>query len=598
VKIVVLVKQVPRPDSISFDDETKSLRREGVPLELNAFDAGAVREAVRLRDAQGGGEVVAMTMGPPQAEAALRTCLALGADRCVHLSDRVFAVADTIGTSRTLALAVRAEGADLVLTGRKATDAETCQVPPETAALLGWPQLTGAVAIDVAGDGLRATRETDDGVEVYDVPLPAIVSVGLPERGETIAAAGPGNAIEVRTATELVDHVEEYDKRFGQTGSPTRVLAVRAVTPERAGVRAPNAADAFEQIRTLLAGRPAETTDWEKPPRLGEQPGESYDCWTAVELVDGLPTRGSLELLGKGRELSGKLGGDNVALLLGTDLVGAMRVVERQGADRIVAVEDERLSSYHPELYASALRQVLERERPHVLLIPSSANGRDFGPRAAGELGLGMTADCVALGIDRAGRLIQTKPAYGGNIVSVIMGATTPQLATVRPRMFEPLEPREPHESATAPLEMLPLTLPEPRLRLVERHRNADARKLDEAEVVLLVGAPLGEEGVAEAHALAAAAGWAIGGTQEVCERGWLPRNHHVGLLGRSVAPRLLVAVEVPGEFEPLTGVVKAAVILGVAADDSAPVLDAADVAVVGDWRTILTDLADLWSPG
>src|SRR5213078_4120313 len=113
MKIVCLVKQVPRADAISFDEETKALRREGVPLLLNPFDAAAVAHAAALRD-RNGGEVVAMTMGPPQAEQALKTCLALGADRCIHLSDRVFAVADTLGTSRTLALAVQKEGADLV----------------------------------------------------------------------------------------------------------------------------------------------------------------------------------------------------------------------------------------------------------------------------------------------------------------------------------------------------------------------------------------------------------------------------------------------------------------------------------------------------
>jgi electron transfer flavoprotein beta subunit len=106
VKIVVLVKQVPHPEAIAFDEETKNLKREGVPLLLNPFDRTAVRAAVALRE-QAGGEVVTMTMGPPSAGDALRETLALGADRAVHLSDRVFAVADTIGTSRTLSLALR-----------------------------------------------------------------------------------------------------------------------------------------------------------------------------------------------------------------------------------------------------------------------------------------------------------------------------------------------------------------------------------------------------------------------------------------------------------------------------------------------------------
>src|ERR671925_553753 len=176
MKIVCLVKQVPRGDAIEFDEETKALRREGVPLELNAFDAYAVAHAAQLREAHGG-EVVTMTMGPPQAEEALRLTRALGADRCIHLSDRVFAVADTIGTSRTLALAIEKEGADLVVCGRKTVDSETWQVPPELGAFLRRPHLTSVVSLELDGTRLQATRETDEGEETYELALPAVVSL-------------------------------------------------------------------------------------------------------------------------------------------------------------------------------------------------------------------------------------------------------------------------------------------------------------------------------------------------------------------------------------------------------------------------------------
>ena len=153
MKAICLVKQVPALGAIEFDEETKSLKREGVPLELNAYDRYAVQHGASLAD-----ETVAMTMGPPQAEEALRECLALGADRAIQLSDRVFAVADTIGTSRTLALALEKEGADLVLCGRKALDSETWQVPPQVAAFLGWPHVTNVAAIERSWDTLRLIR--------------------------------------------------------------------------------------------------------------------------------------------------------------------------------------------------------------------------------------------------------------------------------------------------------------------------------------------------------------------------------------------------------------------------------------------------------
>src|SRR5438105_7285412 len=172
MKIGCLVKQVPRADSIEFDQETKQLKREGVPLLLNPFDAAAVAHAAKLREV-GGGEVIAMTMGPPQATEALETCLALGADRCIHLSDRVFAVADTLGTSRTLALAIEKEGdVDLVVCGRKTTDSETWQVPPETAAFLGWPHMTSVARVELVDVRVRATRETDDGYETWALDTP------------------------------------------------------------------------------------------------------------------------------------------------------------------------------------------------------------------------------------------------------------------------------------------------------------------------------------------------------------------------------------------------------------------------------------------
>jgi electron transfer flavoprotein alpha subunit len=578
MKIVCLVKQVPRADAISFDEETKSLRREGVPLLLNPFDAAAVAHAVKLRDLHGG-EVVAMTMGPPQADEALRTCLALGADRCIHLSDRVFAVADTLGTSRTVALAIEQEGdVDLVLCGRKTTDSETWQVPPEVASFLGRPHLTSVVDAQISGGAVRATRETEDGYDTWELELPALLSLAYAHEAESSA----DGQIDVRTATDLVDDLREYDKRFGQPGSPTRVLAVRDVTPERAGDVVEDLETAVGRIRDLLVDRVPERSQWEKPERLGEQPSaRRYDCWTFVELVGGEPTRTSLELLGKGRELAGKLGGENVALVLGDDVDEVGRELARHGAERVLAGAGLQFRTYHPATWVAAVRTIVAGHRPHVLLFPATANGRDLGPRVAGELKLGMTGDCVGLGIDRAGRLIQTKPAYGGNIVSVIMGSTTPQLATVRPRMFEPLEPRDVdprvERVAVAPGD-------DGSIRLVDS-TPAPARDLDESDVVVCLGSELEPADIPRARALAEQHGAAVGATRTVCERGDLPRNRQLGLYGRAVAPRLLVTVGVPGDFEELTGFVKADVIAAVNHGPWAEMLAAADVGAVIHWE-------------
>ncbi len=575
--MVCLVKQVPRADSIEFDQDTKQLKREGVPLLLNPFDAAAVAHAAKLKELNGA-EVIAMTMGPPQAEEALRTCLALGADRCIHLSDRAFAVADTLGTSRTLAMAIEREGdVDLVVCGRKTTDAETWQVPPEVAAFLARPHVTSVVETEVQTGRIRATRETDDGFETWEVSMPAVISLAYAHE----ASSGKDGRIDVWSAADLVDDLRENDKRFGQSGSPTRVLAVRDVTPERAGDTYSTLDAAVARIHALLPERAVEPSSWDKPQRLGERPSpKRYDCWTLVEHTGGRPTRTSLELIGKGRELAGKLGGENVALVLGDDVGDVAQEAGRRGADRVVVAQDERLGAYHPELWAAALRSIVEERRPHVLLVPATANGRDLAPRVAGELQLGMTGDCVGLGIDRAGRLIQTKPAYGGNIVSVIMGSTTPQFATVRARMFEPLDEAD---VGQVRIENVEVDLSESASRLVDSNAST-ARELDEKDVVVCLGSELPPEGIPVARSLAERHGAAVGATRTVCERGDLPRNRQLGLYGRSVAPRLLVTVGVPGDFEELSGFVKAGVIAAVNHGE-APMLAAADVGVVIHWE-------------
>jgi electron transfer flavoprotein alpha subunit len=574
VKIVVLVKQVPHPEAIEFDQETKTLKREGVPLILNPFDRRAVRTAVALRD-RVGGEVVTMTMGPPAAEQALRETLALGADRAIHLSDRVFAVADTLGTSRTLAFALRKEGdVDLVLTGRKTVDSETWQVPPEVAAFLGWPQIVSAVSLDTRDGRLRVTRELDGGEEDFELELPAVVSVA---RASEDALEPADGRVDVWDASALVDDLAENDKRFGQPGSPTRVLAVRDASPERAGIRVASWEEAVEAARRLLGERERPRPSWEKPPHAAEKPAAHYDAWSVVETRDGRPTRPSLELVAKARELSGKLGGRSAALLVGHGLDEAAKEAIRHGAESAYVVDDESLADYDPARIAAALRLVVERERPHVLLIPASARGRDYGPRLAGDLEVGMTGDCVNVDIAKAGRLLQTKPAFGGNIVSVIMGSTNPQLATVRSRMFEPLEAQD----VAGEIHRVALDgVPPARSTFLGRRGGTDAWKLDEAAVVVLLG-PTGGP-TREIVQIARETHAAFGATRDLCATGAVPWSYHVGLYGRPVAPRVLIALGVPDDFEHVTGFVKADVVVAVPEAGWE-----ADVHVDADWRVL-----------
>ena len=159
--------------------------------------------------------------------------------------------------------------------------------------------------------------------------------------------------------------------------------------------------------------------------------------------------------------------------------------------------------------------------------------------------------------------------------------------------MYEPLESRDATEAEVVRFDLD--GLPEPRTRLLERRPldGRDGHALDAAPVVGLAGPELGEDGVRQLESLGAQAGATLAGTREVCDAGWLPRQRHVGLHGRSVAPRLLVALGVPGDFEHLSGIVKAGVVVANNEREDAPMLAAADVALVGDWRRLVPELRD-----
>ena len=183
--IAVCIKQVPDAKNVRIDPNTNTLVRQGVESIINPFDLFAVEAALKIKDADGATRVTVMTMGPPQADEALRETLSRGVDDAVLLSDRAFAGADTWATSTTLAAAVRKLGTvDLIICGKQAVDGDTAQVGPEMATLLDIPYATFVKKIEMLDGGhLKVTRQTDEGVEVWKVPSPALLTV-IKEVGE------------------------------------------------------------------------------------------------------------------------------------------------------------------------------------------------------------------------------------------------------------------------------------------------------------------------------------------------------------------------------------------------------------------------------
>lgn len=227
MEIVVCVKQVPDTTEVKIDPATNTLIRQGVPSIVNPFDKNAVEAALQLKEKHGG-KVTVISMGPPQAQDALKECLAMGADEAILISDRAFGGADTLATSYTLAAAIRKIGkVDIIFCGKQAIDGDTAQVGPETAEHLGISQVTYVAKIDLDGDLARVEREHEDGYEVLEVKLPFLISVvkSINEpRFPTVKGTMKANraVIPVWTAADL--NVDE--NRIGLKGSPTQVRRI------------------------------------------------------------------------------------------------------------------------------------------------------------------------------------------------------------------------------------------------------------------------------------------------------------------------------------------------------------------------------------
>ena len=232
LKIAVCIKQIPLVEEANFDATTKTLKRDG-PNVISAYDLRAVSLAVELKTRHGA-ETTVVTMGPPQARAALVDALAMGMDRAVHLEDRAFAGADTLATARALAIWLAREKFDLILLGKYSLDAETGQVGPEIAELIGAAQITGARKLELDGTTLRAERESDEGFEEVEAAMPAVITCA--ERIAAPIKLKPGASDEAKTKPIVAVSAAELSadpKDFGLAGSPTWVQEVRVVETQK-----------------------------------------------------------------------------------------------------------------------------------------------------------------------------------------------------------------------------------------------------------------------------------------------------------------------------------------------------------------------------
>lgn len=252
MQIVVCIKQVPDTAEVRINPETNTLIREGVPSIINPYDVHAIEAALQIRE-KVGGKVIVITMGPPQAEEALREAIAMGADDVRLISDRLFAGSDTWATSYTLFKAIQKLGADIILCGKQAIDGDTAQVGPNIAEYLNIPHIAYIKKIeDVTESSMRVQRLMDDGYDVVETPLPVLLTVVKELNVPRLPSLKGKMAAKKAVITKMTAaDIEAEEQNIGLKGSPTQVKNIFA--PQAKGDRRVLEGTAEQQVDALVA---------------------------------------------------------------------------------------------------------------------------------------------------------------------------------------------------------------------------------------------------------------------------------------------------------------------------------------------------------
>jgi electron transfer flavoprotein alpha subunit len=319
---------------------------------------------------------------------------------------------------------------------------------------------------------------------------------------------------------------------------------------------------------------------------------EWSDIWTLAEQKNGNLREVSFELLTRGHALADARECRLCSVVLGDRIPTAeMEELIARGADRVYVVQHQALAHFLPQPYARALQYLVETYHPEVLIASATTTGRTVMPYLSMKVHAGLTADCTGLEIDpETGKLLQTRPAIGGNIMATIETPTArPQMATVRPKSTPPAS-RDPTRYG----EIVPVNVPEGLLATPMQYEKfvpdrSQEIAIEDAEIIVAGGRGLQKaENFALIRELAEVLEASVGASRAAVDRGWQPYRRQIGLSGKTVSPKLYIAWGISGAIQHLAGMQTAKNIIAINTDPDAQIFQVADLGIVGDLFDLL----------
>ncbi len=628
--IISLIKQVPVPSEMRMGEDGLMDRTKAKSI-INIDCQFGLEAGLQLRKQNPDARLIVCSMGPGSFETSLKAAIAMGYDEAYLLSDRKLGGSDTYATGLAISTMLKHLGFSkdskepyIILAGRQTSDGDTAHVPSQVAENIGIPQATFVESVKADGAGsVIAKRIIEGGYQMMKLPMPCVISLtptGIPPRKPSLSGAIKARSLKITTFG--IDDIGLGTEKIGISGSPTIVAKVVNMVSERPPItmsEGHNEATLVDSLITNLkkggnvlekkeAAAKKETDRPDFPEKDFREGARGILTW--AEVTNGNISRPSLELLTPARNLANQLGNDTkvMTLIIGKNVQPLAQTLIEHGSDEVIFVENDSLEEYLVLPFASIFTQVIKERKPEIALFAATTSGRELAPRIGMRTSSGVTADCTGLEIgeyiDKKQKAIiapileSRRPTYGESKLATILGFVCPQISTARAGTFE-VPPRVNERpgiiSAFTPV----LDEKDFVVEIIKTVRGEGGlQNLFDADIIVSGGRGTTSDSLGLMKALAEAlkgqginAEWAC--SRPVVDEGITEYARQVGQTGKTVRPKVYVAVGISGAIQHIAGMKEAGQVIAINHNPKASIFNNADFGIVGEYQDIIPELID-----
>ena len=628
--IISLIKQVPLPSEMRMGEDGLMDRTKAKSI-INIDCQFGLEAGLQLRKQYPDARLIVCSMGPKSFEASLRKAISMGYDKAYLLSDRKLGGSDTYATGLAISTMLKHLGFTrdskdpfIILAGRQTSDGDTAHVPSQVAENIGIPQATFVESVKADDNGnVIAKRIIEGGYQMLKVPIPCVISLtptGIPPRKPSLSGAIRARKSEITTFG--IDQIGLGTEKIGINGSPTIVVKVVNIVSERPPITMSEGHTEAELVDSLIANLKKGGNILEKKEKITKKEIERPDfpekdfrngargIITWAEVINGKVSRPSLELLTPARNLANQLGNNTkvMTLVIGKNVKALAQILIEHGSDEVILVENDKLEEYLVLPFSSIFAQVIKDRKPEIALFAASTSGRELAPRIGMKTDSGVTADCTGLEIgeyvDKKEKLIYTqvlesrRPTYGESKLATILGFVCPQISTARAGTFEVperVDGRKGIISSFIPV----LNDTDFVVEIVKTVRGEGGlQNLFDADIIISGGRGTTSDSLALLKELAEAlknhginAEWAC--SRPVVDEGVAEYARQIGQTGKTIRPKVYVAVGISGAIQHIAGMKESEKIIAIDHNPKAHIFHNSDFGIVGEYADIIPELIE-----